>query len=81
MEVGDIVTYIGIIKTTEYTIRNMFRHLTNNKQYEILGIRKKPDENWYYMIEHDDSYTLWFPIENFVEVKSKKMMANKYGLK
>jgi len=85
INIGEIVKYKGIKKTTSITSSDMFKWLTENRRYCILDIKIYLGET-YYLINHDEDITLWYPEENFEYLprlkpyKPCKSMRCKYNL-
>lgn len=80
MNIGDIVIYTGMVRTTSFTSDTLFDHITLYKEYRVLSIMDAClEKTVYILIEHDNGYG-WYPIENF-ELVNRNYFKNKYGLK
>lgn len=77
VKIGDLVVFLGVIKTTDYTPLRLFDFLIKENVYEVMGIKDYMLDDYYFI--HCSDKRLWFPIENFGY--GREAICKKYNLK
>lgn len=80
---GDLITFLGVIKVTEYTPYNLFGYLIEGNIYSVIDIMEYNSDKYYLIsgLGSDENEYLWYPVENFGYGFNRESIKKRYNLK